>query len=131
MEVRAIAKSVRISPRKLRLVVDAIKHMPIEEAYRVLEVTHKKAARTVAKTLKSAVANAINNANLEAKNLMISAVTVNEAQALKRFRPSTRGRIHPYKKRGSHLTIILREKVVAAQVADVKKITKREDKGEK
>jgi len=135
MEIRAIAKSVRISPRKLRLVVDAVKHMPIEEAYRVLEVTHKKAAKTVSKTLKSAVANAVNNANLEPKNLMIASAMVNESQALKRFRPSTRGRTHPYKKRGSHLTIILKEKVVALpvapKVAEVKKAAKTAEKGEK
>lgn len=110
MEVKAIAKSVRISPRKVRLVADAIRNMPVEDAYRVLEVTYKRAARPVSKTLKSAVANAVVNAKLDSKRLYISSITVNESQALKRFRPSTRGRIHPYKKRGSHITIILQEK---------------------
>jgi large subunit ribosomal protein L22 len=113
MEVRAIAKSVRISPRKVRLVADAIRNLPIDDAYRVLQVTEQKAAGPIQKTLKSAVANAVVNANLDAKNLYISTVMVNQGQVLKRFRPSTRGRIHPYKKRGSHLTIILKEKVVS------------------
>ncbi len=117
MEVRAIAKSVRISPRKLRLVVDTVRNLPIEEAYRVLEVTQQKAAQTVSKTLKSAVANAVVNAKLDSKNLYIGQAMVNEAPALKRFRPSTRGRIHPYKKRGSHLTIILKEKAVTPPAA--------------
>ncbi len=112
MEVRAISKSVRVSPRKMRLVADAIRNLPIEEAYRVLHVTEQKAADSIQKTLKSAVANAVTNAKLEIKNLYISTVMVNQGQVLKRFRPSTRGRIHPYKKRGSHLTIILKEKVV-------------------
>ena len=116
MEVKAITKSIRISPRKMRLVSDAIRNMPVEKAYRVLEVTQKRAALVVSKTLKSAVANAVTNANLDAKNLYVSEIMVNEAPALKRFRPSTRGRIHPYKKRGSHLTIVLNEKVVAAPV---------------
>ena len=89
--------------------------MSIDQAYGALEVTHKRAARIMQKTLKSAVANAITNAKLDQKNLVIASVTVNESQPFKRFRPSTRGRIHPYKKRGSHLTIILKEKVVASE----------------
>lgn len=99
----------------MRLVADAIRHLPIEEAYRVLAVTQKRAAQGIVKTLNSAVANAVNNAKLDRKNLVIDSVMVNEAPAMKRFRPSTRGRIHPYKKRGSHLTIVLTEKVVVAK----------------
>lgn len=114
MEVKAITKSIRISPRKVRLVAEVIRNMPVEKAYRVLEVTQKRAALVVSKTLKSAVANAVTNNSLDAKNLYVSQVMVNEAPALKRFRPSTRGRIHPYKKRGSHLTIVLNEKIVVA-----------------
>ena len=127
MEVRAIAKAVRISPRKMRLVADVIRTMPVEDAYRTLEVTQKRAAKIIAKTLKSAVANAVTNANLDAKNLYIASVMVNESQAFKRFRPSTRGRIHPYKKRGSHLTIVLKEKIVAAPVQAKPEVAKKED----
>jgi large subunit ribosomal protein L22 len=121
MEVKATAKSQRISPRKLRLVAYSVKNMSIDEAYRILEVTNKRAARIVQKTLKSAAANAVTNAKLETGNLLIANVTVNEAQPFKRFRPSTRGRIHPYKKRGSHLTIVLKEKTAAAKQVVVKK----------
>jgi large subunit ribosomal protein L22 len=128
MEVKAIAKSVRISPRKLRLVAEAVKHLSIDDAYAVLEVTHKRAAQVIQKTLKSAVANAVTNANLDKNNLQIVSVTVNESQAFKRFRPSTRGRIHPYKKRGSHLTIILKEKAVVAASALVKKSAAKVEK---
>ena len=130
MEVKAIAKSVRISPRKLRLVAEAVKHMPIEDAYRVLEITHKRAARVVQKTLKSAVANAVTNAKLDKDNLLIASMTVNESPAFKRFRPSTRGRIHPYKKRGSHLTIVLAEKPVTAGAAKTAAVVKKDDKKE-
>jgi len=130
MEVRAIAKSVRISPRKLRLVADAVKHMPIDKAYGVLEVTHKRAAGIFQKTLKSAVANAVTNAKLDSANLLIASVMINDSAPLKRFHPSTRGRIHPYKKRGSHLTIILKEKTTTAPVMKIvkKKEEKKEDK---
>ncbi len=126
MEVRAIAKSVRISPRKIRLVADAVRNLPVEDAYRMLQVTEQKAAGPIAKTLKSAVANAVTNANLEAKNLYISTIMANQGQVLKRFRPSTRGRIHPYKKRGTHLTIILKEKVVANAAAKAQVATASE-----
>jgi len=131
MEVRAIAKAQRISPRKLRLVAEAVKHMSIDDAYGVLEVTHKRAAKIMQKTLKSAVANAITNANLDKNNLMIASVMVNESPAFKRFRPSTRGRIHPYKKRGSHLTIVLKEKAVASVGAPKAVVKKEEKKDEK
>jgi len=126
MEVRALAKSVRISPRKLRLIADAIRNLPVDDALRVLTVAQQRAAGTMIKTLNSAVANAVNNAKLDRQNLFISSVMVNEAQALKRFHPSTRGRIHPYKKRGSHVEIVLKEKVVA--VAPVKQDAKPEVK---
>src|SRR5262249_42193721 len=94
-------------------------------------------AKPLAKALKSAVANAMNNANLEATNLIVGSIMVNEGPAYKRFRPSTRGRIHPYKKRGSNITIVVTEKVVTKPVvkADAKveesKAAKEEKKGEK
>lgn len=113
----------------MRLVADAIRNLPIEEAYRVLAVTQKRAAQGIIKTLNSAVANAVNNAKLDRKNLVIDSVMVNEAPAMKRFRPSTRGRIHPYKKRGSHLTIVLSEKVVVAKSGPaVKTVQPEKDK---
>ncbi len=127
MEVRAIAKSQRISPRKLRLVAEAVKHMSVDDAYKVLEVTQKRAAGIMQKTLKSAVANAVTNADLDKNNLVIASVMVNESPAFKRFRPSTRGRTHPYKKRGSHLTVVLREKVVIAKATTATSVKKIAD----
>jgi large subunit ribosomal protein L22 len=127
MEVTATAKSVRVSPRKMRLIADSMRNRHIDDANRLLEIMNKRAARIFQKTLRSAVANAVNNAKLETNNLLISGIIVNESQAFKRFRPSTRGRIHPYKKRGSHLTIILKEKVVIKSVAP-KAVAKKEDK---
>ena len=109
MEITAKATSVRISPRKIRLVADAVRTMPLETALHSLRVTHKRAADVLEKTLKSAVANAVNNAKLDKANLMIESILVTEGQALKRFHPSTRGRIHPYKRRSSHITVILKE----------------------
>ncbi len=110
MEVKALAKSVRISPRKIRLVVDSVKSMGIDEALQVLQLMPKRAASPIAKVLQSAVANAINNAQLDRSKLVISSIQVTDSQVLKRFRPSTRGRVHPYKKRGSNITVIVAEK---------------------
>jgi large subunit ribosomal protein L22 len=112
MQVRAIAKSVKMSPRKVRLIADAIRSLTIEEALLVLDATQKRASAPIAKTLLSAVANAVANNNLDKDNLMIESVMVNEGQAMKRFHPSSRGRVHPYKKKSSHITIVLKEKPV-------------------
>jgi large subunit ribosomal protein L22 len=112
MQVRAISKSVKMSPRKVRLVADAIRSLTIEEALLVLDATQNRASAPVAKTLLSAVANAVTNNNLDKDNLMIESVMVNEGQAMKRFHPSSRGRVHPYKKKSSHITIVLKEKPV-------------------
>lgn len=130
MNIQAVAKNVRVSPRKVRLVADAIRNMGVIEAMNLLQVTHKQAADPLAKTLKSAVANAITNAKLDAANLVVGSVMVNEGPAYKRFRPSTRGRIHPYKKRGSNITIVVTEKVAAKPAVKVEE-PKKEEKTEK
>lgn len=117
MEVIATAQSVRISPRKVRLVADAVKKMPIAEALTTLSLTPKRPGTVLEKTLKSAIANAVNNAKLEEKMLIIDRIEVTEAQSLKRFHASTRGRVHPYKKRGSHIRIVLKEKPVVAKAS--------------
>lgn len=124
MKVRAVTKSIRISPRKVRLVVDAVRNLSIDDAFRVLQITEKKAGTVIAKTLQSAVANAANNANLDKNNLVIARMMVNEGVPLKRFHPSTRGRVHAYKKRSSILEIVLEEKaapLVKSEVVEPKK----------
>lgn len=129
MEVRAISKSVRMSPRKVRLVADSVRHMSVQKAFQVLQSTQKRGAGPVLKTLQSAVANAINNAKLNEKELVIKTIMVNEGQAMKRFRPSTRGRIHPYKKRGSNVYIVV-ESVAPAVIAKSVAVKKEEKKEE-
>jgi large subunit ribosomal protein L22 len=119
MNVQAVANNVRVSPRKIRLIADAIRHLSVEDAFNLLQTTHKAASTPLTKVLKSAVANATNNAKLELTNLVIESIQINQGQAFKRFRPSTRGRIHPYKKRGSNITVVVTEKVVAKPVVKV------------
>lgn len=110
MEVTASAKSIRISTRKVRLVADSIRNMSAKKALATLSLVEKRSAASLTKVLKSAIANAVHNAKLVEDNLIIDRLIVTEGSFLKRFHASTRGRIHPYKKRSSHITIVLKEK---------------------
>ena len=105
----AKSKGVRVSTRKVRLVADLIRKMSAEKALATLSQLSKRGAVSLDKTLKSAIANAVSKGMVREK-LMIKSLEVNEAPALKRYHPSTRGRIHPYKKKSSHIKIVLEEK---------------------
>jgi|SRR3989344_1532390 len=107
MEYTALAKSVRISPRKISLVVDALRGQRLADVWLgSLILVRKRGADAIEKTLKSAVANAVNK-GAKKENLIVKSVEVSPGPAFKRYHPSTRGRIHPYKKRSSHIRIIL------------------------
>lgn len=109
MEITAKSQSVKITPRKVRLVADAIRNMQVAKALKALSVIEKHGAYNLTKTLKSAIANAVNNGKLSQEDLIIAKLEVNEGPFLKRFHASTRGRIRSYKKRSSHITIVLKE----------------------
>lgn len=110
MEITAYSKGVRISTRKIRLVAQAIRKLPVSQALDYLSMIDKRGAYPLTKTLKAAIANATNNAKLDKSGLIIKSLEINEAQALKRFHPSTRGRVHPYKRRGTHIKVVLEGK---------------------
>lgn len=109
MEVIAQTNQVRISPRKVRLVADAIRHMSLDEALYALRSIRKRGARVLEKTILSAIANAVNNAKLDRNKLKIAKIEITEGPAFKRYRASTRGRVHPYKKRSSNIRVVLQE----------------------
>lgn len=108
--VRATAKYVRISPRKLRLVTDAVRGKDIAAARATLAFTNKGGARVVDKVISSAVANAENNHDLSSDDLYISRIYVNEGPTMKRFRPRAMGRAYRIRKRTSHVTVELAPK---------------------
>lgn len=110
MQAKAIAKTVRIAPRKVRLVVDLIRGKQIGEAVAILNHTPRSASPVVEKVLKSAVANAEHNYDLDVSKLVISEVFVDEGPTLKRFRPRAMGRASAINKRTSHITIVVSEK---------------------
>ncbi|MEN9572972.1 MAG: hypothetical protein RL514_827 [Verrucomicrobiota bacterium] len=107
MEVQAFLKNFRMSPQKAREVVRQIQGLPALQALNVLGVIPRKAARAVAKTLKSAIANAENNNGLKAENLIVREAFALTAGRLKRFTPKARGSAGPIIKRNSHIKIVL------------------------
>ncbi|MDY0410052.1 50S ribosomal protein L22 [Virgibacillus soli] len=110
MQAKAVAKSVRIAPRKVRLVVDLIRGKNVGEAIAILNNTQRGASPVVEKVLKSAIANAEHNYEMDADNLVISEAYVNEGMTMKRFRPRAQGRASKINKRTSHITVVVTEK---------------------
>jgi large subunit ribosomal protein L22 len=107
---KAIAKTVRISPRKTRLVIDLVRGKHIADALAILKFTPNKAATVIEKVLNSAIANAENNFDLDKENLYVSEAYVNEGATMKRFRPRAKGAASPINKRTSHVTVVVSEK---------------------
>ncbi len=110
MESRAQAKMVRISSRKIKLVIDLIRGKDIGEAFAILRLTPRAASPVVEKILKSAVANAEHNFNMDVEKLYVKEVFVGEGPTLKRFRPRAQGRASQILKRTSHTTVVVAEK---------------------
>ena len=110
MQAKAVARTVRIAPRKVRLVVDLIRGKQIGEAVAILRHTPKAASVVVEKLLKSAAANAEHNYEMDLNDLIISEVFVDEGPTLKRFRPRAMGRASAINKRTSHITLVVSEK---------------------
>ena len=105
MKVVAIAKDVRVSPRKAKLAVDLVRGRKVDEALAVLQFSTTKAAQAVAKLIKSATANAENNFQMEPSELRITDISADGGHRFKRFRPQARGRVSPILKRSTHISI--------------------------
>ena len=110
VEAKAIAKYVRISPRKVQVVADLVRGKNVNEALAILKFTPKRGAEELGKVLKSAVANAENNFDLDRDNLYISEAYANQGPTIKRFRPRAQGRAFMIRKRTSHIGIVVKEK---------------------
>ncbi len=105
MEVSATLKQAHISAQKARLVADQVRGLPVENALNILMFSKKKAAGMVRKVLESAIANAEHNEGADIDELKVSAVYINEARTLKRFRARAKGRGTRILKRNSHITV--------------------------
>ena len=107
-EARAIAKNVRITPRKARLVIDLVRGKDVEEALGILANTNKAASEPVAKLIKSAAANAVNNFGMDENSLYIAQIWANDGLRMKRYLPRAKGSASGLVKRNSHLTVVVK-----------------------
>lgn len=110
MEARAQLNYLRISPRKVSIVLDLIRNKPVNLAMAILKHTPKAACEDLQKLLKSAMANAENNHNMDVAKLYVAECSVSQGPILKRIRPRAQGRAYRIDKKTSHITIVLREK---------------------
>ena len=109
-QAKAIAKFVRIAPRKARIVIDLIRGKDIDDAYAILKFTPKRGSAIIEKVLRSAVANAENNFDMDGNNLYVAACYVDGGPTLKRIQPRSRGQAFSILKHTSHITVIVKEK---------------------
>ena len=109
MEAKAVAKTIRVSPQKARLVVDLVRGKTVKEALGILEYTNKAASPAISKVVKSAAQNAVYNNDADAEKLYVKAIFVDEGPTMKRFRPRAQGRASQINKRTSHITVVVEE----------------------
>ena len=109
MEVRAVGRFLRVSPRKARAVVDLIRGRTYREALTILSLTPRRVCEDIEKIVRSAGANAQNNYSLDPEDMIVAEVYVDEGATLKRIRPRARGMASRLRKRTSHVTVVLRE----------------------
>lgn len=110
MEAKAVARTIRIAPRKVRLVLDLIRGKEVGEAIAILKLTNKASSPVVEKLLMSALANAEHNYDMNVDTLVVKEAYANEGPTLKRFRPRAQGRASAINKRTSHITIVVADK---------------------
>ena len=110
MEARAVARYVRVAPRKARLVVDLIRGKSIDDARAILRFSPRAAAEVVEKVLNSAVANAERNLHVKADELLVGSTFVDEGPTLKRIQPRAMGRAFRINKRTSHITVVVKQR---------------------
>jgi len=124
MEIKASINDLRMSPRKVRLVIDLIRKMPVDAALAQLKFTNKLATEPVAKMIESAIANGVNTYGLDRNNLFIKEIRSDEGTTLKRWMPKAHGRATVIRKRGAHVMVVLGE--IADSGKHEKKVVKTE-----
>ena len=110
MAVKAVAKNVRLTPRKVRLVLDLVRGKDVKEALAILKFTPRNTAPVVSKLIKSAVANATNNHQMNEEKLYVKTIYADEARVLKRWMPRAKGSASQILKRSSHITVVVDER---------------------
>ncbi len=112
MEAKAIARYLRLSPFKARQVADLVRGKDVKEAVGILRYTNKKASPLINKVLKSAIANAEHNYDMDSDELYVAAIYIDEGPTIKRMHPRAYGRADVRRHRTSHITVVLKEREV-------------------
>ena len=107
-EAKAIAKNVRVTPRKVRLVIDLVRGLPVKQALGILDNLNRAASEPVAKVIKSAAANATNNFGMDEDALYIAQIYANDGLRMKRYLPRAKGSASGLVKRSSHITVVVK-----------------------
>ena len=129
MKITATQKQIRQTPRKMRLVANQVKDLPLEQAMRQLAVINRRASLSILKVVKQAIANAMNNHRLPFESLVLSSIQVTPGSVYKRWRAVSRGRAHSIMKRTSHIRVELEIKEdKPKKTAEVKPVAKKETK---
>ena len=110
MEAKAVGRTLKLSTRKARLVADLVRDRRVVDALNILQFTNKKAAPIIKKVVESAIANATNNFGMDADNLYVSQIYIDEGPMMKRVSPRAMGRADIVKKQTSHVTVVVSEK---------------------
>jgi large subunit ribosomal protein L22 len=120
-EVKAFARYIHVSPRKLRLVADLVRRTPVDVALEQLRFSSKNAALPLSKAINSAVANAVHNFDLKKENLYVKAVTIDQGPVFKRYAPRAQGRAFVERKRTSHINVVLesRERAKSKKIRSI------------
>jgi large subunit ribosomal protein L22 len=127
MSVKAVAKSVRISPRKVGVVASLVRGRTVADAITILQHTPRRSATAVRKVIESAKANADYNHNYKPETLKITSISVTPGTRYKRFRPAAHGRALPYQLRTSHITVLVDGEIRQSKAA-AKPNAKKEEK---
>jgi large subunit ribosomal protein L22 len=128
MSVIAISKNVQISPRKVGMVAGIVRGQSVDNAVIILDHTPRRAAIAIKKTILSAKANAIHNHNYLAKGLEIKEINISPGMTLKRYRPAARGRALPFRKRYSHIRVVIDGQVREKKTSEAAKTPAKENK---
>ncbi len=130
MPVQAIAKGVRLSPRKVAVVAALVRGHSVDDALIILEHTPRRSALAVKKAIASARANAEHNHNYKPATLQITEISVTAGPRLKRFRPIARGQAHPFQRKTAHIRVIVDGEIRSGAKKPVKAVTKPADVAE-
>ena len=128
MPVQAIAKGVRMSPRKVAVVASLVRGRTVADALIILSHTPRRSALPVKKVIESARANAEHNHNLKPATLRITEITVNHGPRIKRYRPAAHGRALPFQRRSSHIRVVVDGEAREVKKPVAKTTTKKEEK---